>query len=623
MHGRTMILLRATLLALLLAGFLMNGCADKVVGPEVSVNVHVPVPAKAGAAALFRVTVTAADMDSVTAILEPTGLEVAALLTVPVGADRHFLAEALDDLGQVLYQGEVVIDVAPFGLLQVPIDMRPVVPMLYLSPHFPSVTMGEDFTLALRAANLPGLGTIEFDLDWDRYAPVSLDSVYLSAAALLAGAFLYQGESGWGIGLEVGTIVDSQGNGMLAHFQFSSNEAFGGDAFPVLFDVQLGFFNGTEVPLDDIHLDRARLQIVNPDSREVILGATGSDVGYAVTALPGGDFLVAGGMTLVEPEPYLAPFLTRVGPDGQPLWQRSYPGESVQVARGVASSPDGDIYLVGGSPDFNRSSFISRFDGAGEMLFEEELNQLFTYRIESVAALPGGGAVVCGEWYPEGADPFIAIFNSFGYQEHFAFSTYRGFNDIIAESDTSFIALGSNQEVFLQRYVYSDNLVISWTLDFTDFGTVAGYGLARGADGDLFLAGSTDSELSNGRDMWVIRTDANGVERWRHNVDLFNDQEARDIVSTPDGGCVVAGHGYVSEGNGTGVIVARLDANGESVWIRTFGGDGIDRAFGIARGAGGGYMVVGTTTSVLDPESEDILLLPLDEAGMKIGSDGP
>ncbi|MFH1845292.1 MAG: hypothetical protein ABIF77_19080, partial [bacterium] len=112
-----------------------------------------------------------------------------------------------------------------------------------------------------------------------------------------------------------------------------------------------------------------------------------------------------------------------------------------------------------------------------------------------------------------------------------------------------------------------------------------------------------------------------GVERWRQNVDLPGDQEARDIIPTPDCGCVVAGHGFVSTENGTDVIVVRFDSAGEQIWLRTFGGDGIDAAYGIARGTGGGYLVVGTTTSVRNPEIEDVLLLPMDEAGTKIAED--
>lgn len=630
MRKRVILLSLAAPAAALLA-ILAAGCAEKIVGPEPGARIHVQLGEKAPAAVSFQVTVTAADMDTITARMAPQAGAVEVVLVVPVGARRRFTAEALDDLGQVLYRGETVIDVLPFGSLTVPIDMAPIVPMLYFSPHFPTVRMGDEFTLALRAANLPQLSGLGFEIAWGDLAPVELDSAFASAAVLAAGGGMWEEGLYFGIYTEGGILVDEQGNGVLAHFRFSTAEAFAAGAYAVPFTIELNDISGVGMDPFEVHQDQALLRLVNPDAPETLLGSTGPDEGRAVVAVPGGDFMVAGVFGGGGQDYYQAPFLARIGLDGAARWQRTYPSGSYgQAAYDLSRGRDGSFYLVGVELGYHKEvsgSFLYRTDGEGQLLFEAALDELLLLSHPTptcVAALPGGGAVIGGHYWADGwADwCFFAKFDAHGLRDVLVDPAYGAVQDIVAISDTAFVAVGTYDDaakagdIVLWRVVDADGLRISWTRIFSGYWD-EGSALARAADGDFFIAGTTMSEDSA---MRVIRTDPDGLERWNRTLSWGWNTTARAIVATADGGCVVAGDSYVSERTGIDVIVVRLDAAGDTVWERAYGGSGSDRAYGIARAAGGGYLVVGATDSARRYD-DDVLLLRLNEQGLKIAAD--
>ncbi|MDY0110106.1 MAG: hypothetical protein RBT60_09240 [Candidatus Krumholzibacteria bacterium] len=617
----------AAALAAIAIALLATGCGDKVVGPEPGVLVHIPLGEKAGAAELFRVTVTGADMDTVVAQMQPRNDAVEIVLNVPVGSSRRFVVEALDALREVMFRGETVVDVLPFAEMQLAIDLRPMVPMLYFSPHFPTVPMGNEFTLALRAAKLPGLRGLSFELAWQDLAPVLLDTAFASPRVLEAGADMWEEGRYFGIYSEVDPFVDAEGDGVLAYFRFSTYEAFAAGAHAVPLEIELNDLDGVEIDLAGVYLDRALLRLENPNAVETLLGGAGSDEGRAVVALPGGDFMVAGVMGGGGQDNYQAPFLARIAPNGTARWQRVYPSDAAgQVANGLARGRDGSLYLVGEELGYHKEvggSFVYRTDSEGRLLFEAALDTVLNNPIPTcVAGLPRGGAVVAGYYWAEWWDQcFVATFDASGLRDVLLIPDVGAIHDIVAVSDTAFVAVGTQDalkagDIALWRVVDGDGLHLSWTRIFSGQWD-EGFALALAPDGDFFIAGTTTIEDSA---MRIIRTDPDGFERWERTVSWGWNTAARAIVATPDGGCVVAGDSFASEPTGIDVIVVRLDAAGNTVWERTYGGAGTDRAYGIARGTSGGYLLVGTTDSARLYDN-DVLLLRLNEEGLKFAAD--
>ncbi|MDC8001422.1 T9SS type A sorting domain-containing protein [Aequorivita todarodis] len=128
-------------------------------------------------------------------------------------------------------------------------------------------------------------------------------------------------------------------------------------------------------------------------------------------------------------------------------------------------------------------------------------------------------------------------------------------------------------------------------------------------DGGIILAGFTESNDGNvtgnhgGKDYWVVKLDASGVLEWEKAFGGSADDRANSIIQTADGGYMVAGStasndGDVSSNHGSRDFwVLKLDSAGNIVWEQTYGGTNNDDAQAIIQTADGGYMVAGNSYS--------------------------
>lgn len=81
------------------------------------------------------------------------------------------------------------------------------------------------------------------------------------------------------------------------------------------------------------------------------------------------------------------------------------------------------------------------------------------------------------------------------------------------------------------------------------------------------------------------------------------------MASLPDGGYVVAGQTRSWGAGDWDAYVLRLDAVGDSVWTRVFGGPGVDRALNIAVTPAGSIAVTGFTTATPDADLDGFVTL--------------
>ena len=117
------------------------------------------------------------------------------------------------------------------------------------------------------------------------------------------------------------------------------------------------------------------------------------------------------------------------------------------------------------------------------------------------------------------------------------------------------------------------------------------------ADGGLAVAGITESKGAGGLDVWVLRLDAAGNLLWDRTFGGADWDAAQALTALPDGGFALAGWTR-SKGAGAGdAWVLGLDATGGLVWERTFGGSGHDEALWVTALPDGGLAGAGWTTA--------------------------
>lgn len=132
---------------------------------------------------------------------------------------------------------------------------------------------------------------------------------------------------------------------------------------------------------------------------------------------------------------------------------------------------------------------------------------------------------------------------------------------------------------------------------------------AKTIDGGYILAGysaSIDGDITsnNGeRDFWIVKIDSTGNMQWQKCYGGSARDEANSVKQTSDGGYIVAGFSYSTDGDLTGNYggsdywVIKLNSSGNLEWQNNFGGNSYDNATDIIQTFDGGYLSIGNSNS--------------------------
>jgi len=101
---------------------------------------------------------------------------------------------------------------------------------------------------------------------------------------------------------------------------------------------------------------------------------------------------------------------------------------------------------------------------------------------------------------------------------------------------------------------------------------------------------------------------------WAKTYGGVDEDVARSISQTSDGGYIVAGDTYLSGTRFLDFWVLKLNADGDVQWQKTYGESGFDTAYSIQQTSDGGYIVAGQTSSFGNPLG-DIWILKLKSNG--------
>jgi len=225
------------------------------------------------------------------------------------------------------------------------------------------------------------------------------------------------------------------------------------------------------------------------------------------------------------------------------------------------------------------------------------------------------------------------------------------FHDVITTVDGGYAALGYSQSIDgdivdndsqINKYwlVKTDSEgTIQWSRTYGGNDDDRGEQIIQTIDGGYALVGyskSSDGDVSSNEglhDHWILKLDASGNIQWQNSFGFSGSDQAFSIIQTTDGGYFSAGFLDVSASDGAGnegrqtqrhgvgeFWAHKLDAQGQLVWRRYFGGTNNDRAYGAIETVGGNLMLVGASESddfdVTDSKgSYDFWAVLLDDQG--------
>lgn len=135
-----------------------------------------------------------------------------------------------------------------------------------------------------------------------------------------------------------------------------------------------------------------------------------------------------------------------------------------------------------------------------------------------------------------------------------------------------------------------------WTRTYGKSFEDNGYSVRQTNDGGYIITGSTLSAGQGSYDILLIKTDNTGTISWVKTYGGANTDEAYSVQQTNDNGYILAGYtySYGAGGGNSDCYIIKTNANGDTLWTRTFGGALNDVAYCISQTFDSGYIMSGT-----------------------------
>jgi Putative binding domain, N-terminal len=268
------------------------------------------------------------------------------------------------------------------------------------------------------------------------------------------------------------------------------------------------------------------------------------------------------------------------------IWSNVFGGTENDFFNSAIQTPDGGYLAVGTQNSNNgdasaghggRDIWVIKLDANGNKVWEKSYGGSTTEDGASMTKTTDGNYVIAGNSDSNDGDA----------------NGNHGYNDILV-----FKIDGSGNKLW-QKMLGGSSFEFTANLN----------SITSSADGGSVLAietKSNDGDVSGNHgdfDVWLVKLSQDGTIVWKTILGGSFDDTPNSIISSSDGGYVIAGETISIDGDVTGnhgsydAWVVKIDGNGNKVWQKTFGGSSIDDAFAITRTSDNGYIVGGYTVS--------------------------
>jgi len=323
--------------------------------------------------------------------------------------------------------------------------------------------------------------------------------------------------------------------------------------------------------------------------------------------------------------------------DEDVLWSRFVGKTGRDIAYDLAHVDDG-IVIVGWTSSrkipSDQNVMMVKLSKSGKLLWNKELGSTGTEGANCVERTQDGGFIVAaisssndGEISAQfgGQDVWLLKYDAHGnlqWKSCYGTQAYESALDLLEDDGYVFVGYttkAGNEDVWAVKVDEDGNIV--WERSFGSSGWDSAIGVDRATDG-YYIVGLTKPAENGSTDMWVLKVSKSGDLVWQKRLGGTDWDQASDVLTTDDGGCLVLGTSWSKEMSLFGkadFVLIKLDANGEIEFQKAYGGAQDDIAQKIIK-VEDGYLLVGTTWSdtvhgVEKQGGSDYLVLKIDENG--------
>lgn len=182
--------------------------------------------------------------------------------------------------------------------------------------------------------------------------------------------------------------------------------------------------------------------------------------------------------------------------------------------------------------------------------------------------------ILCVSLLSYGQNNFFKMYSGSGYD--------RG-EGIVQLEDSSYVVTGSSSswgessQAFLLKIDTVGNYL--WSQSYGGPESEAGKRVLYNADLGFYVAGFSNSFGVGDFDAYLVKTDLNGNKLWEKTYGKpSNWERINDAIWTKDSTILMVGEVQATNGAASDILIIHADKNGDTLWTKTFGSIGEDRA---------------------------------------------
>ncbi len=270
-------------------------------------------------------------------------------------------------------------------------------------------------------------------------------------------------------------------------------------------------------------------------------------------------------------------YLIKLNSIGDILWAKTYGGTDIEEGGSVQQTTDGGYILVGYTTSFGaggKDVYLIKTNANGDTLWTKTYGGSTDEEVNSVQQTTDGGYILAGY------DRSFTIYGGNPYELY------------LIKIDAN----GIQQWFTTTNEWYGGGFMGSSVLQTTDGGYIT-------ASKEYWSGGNTGIRIR------LTKTDGNGIFQWNK---IYEDAWPSSIKPTDDGGYIVSGFHSDSSAD---MYLLKVDANGDSLWTRTFGDSNHDEANSAQQTNDGGYVITGLSDATFSWDTSNIKLIKTDASG--------
>ncbi|MFX0182116.1 MAG: hypothetical protein ACFE95_03445 [Candidatus Hodarchaeota archaeon] len=310
-------------------------------------------------------------------------------------------------------------------------------------------------------------------------------------------------------------------------------------------------------------------------------------------------------------------------------WNQTYGGTGLDWAKTLIQTTDGGYLLAGCTDSFGSGDtdmWLVKIDAIGEIKWNQTYGGPQEDCANALLQTMDGGYLVAGFTYSfgsGGADMWLVKIDTNGvtqWSKTYGGQFYEAATVLLQTKDGGFGLAGLTRSFgVLERDIWlvktDSNGIVQWNQTYGGPNNDWANTLLQTPDEGFVLAGGTQSFGSGESDMWLVKTDAKGAIQWNQTYGGPKDEWVNALLQTSDNGFALAGFTRSYGVLGRDAWLVKTDVNGIIQWNQTYGGIGTDELRTIIPATDGGFVLAGNTAGSFGKNGFDMWLIRTDVNG--------